>query len=580
MCDQIDNLRLQQHFKYAETIDGSLEEILKHYSGYETDDLDIVSKHHTRLARNSTKEQMYHSRQSINSWKNAVKFSSSNSATERLCKAIIKRDDYNLFFRPNTLYTRLGAKHTKDSDVRHFRAFFLDLENIAPTEAVSKLKKAFGMPSLVTCSGNGVHAYYFLDQPLCRYVCKDLFKEFILEAERRIPSNSDKKTVDPVIYNPSRMMRLPGSINFKKNEAGEIIEKSTYIIASDPTRKFNLKALLPLSCHSRIEEAYRDNEKRLADQDRDHGLFQLKDHAKKAERNARHRVVGAVSAPRAAGMMIITKFAKHDHTTTSQPVSQADLESVKTFSSVPVRGFRRALPTSGRGNRRKAIYTILYNTKLDGLSLECAKSRYQSWHEDVYVNSGGCEEISLSLNEIDQLWEDFTVDVKRMKRYEHPAGDGKMEKSLRRLINYHYTLYKLHGDNYFIDFETVRKEIKCASKSTAHKYTQLAIKKGYINKVASGVNMKGSRIANTYTIPEKWRRDDVKEESVAPARVEERGTHKEEQPVEMPSMQEAADLEGWAIQLFLWMPELPGMHVHSGLQEEAPPDNGAGWGGG
>lgn len=94
-------------------------------------------------------------------------------------------------------------------------------------EATSALRSITPKPSAVVCSGGGFHAYWTLTAPLAPENSRTLNKR--LAAELRS---------DPAVVNPSRVMRLPGSIHRKNPDN----LKPVKLLALHPERRYDLAA--------------------------------------------------------------------------------------------------------------------------------------------------------------------------------------------------------------------------------------------------------------------------------------------------------------------------------------------------
>ena len=100
-----------------------------------------------------------------------------------------------------------------DVDVGMARCLFADLDHGATVESVTALLKEKDVlePTLMLESGHGVHLYWKLDEPIT-----DMVKWRIYQKRLIATLGSD-----PVICNPSRIMRLPGFINQKEDDGVE-----------------------------------------------------------------------------------------------------------------------------------------------------------------------------------------------------------------------------------------------------------------------------------------------------------------------------------------------------------------------
>jgi hypothetical protein len=139
----------------------------------------------------------------------------------------------NVYFGPNPR-TESGKK--TDADTKLARCVWVDIDNFDDLNFVlSVLSEAsLPAPSFVIASGGGFHVYWMLDEPL-----EDLARWTRIQKGliQRLKSNGLAQ-VDGAIHNPSRIMRLPGTINQKRNrKMCEVIVSSigaSYDVAEFP----------------------------------------------------------------------------------------------------------------------------------------------------------------------------------------------------------------------------------------------------------------------------------------------------------------------------------------------------------
>lgn len=83
---------------------------------------------------------------------------------------------------------------------------------------LQKFCKTVGLPRpILVSSGYGVHAYWLLDSTIEQWQWKPL-------AERlRELCNEHQLIVDPSVFEPSRVLRIPGTFNFKNGETKEVV---------------------------------------------------------------------------------------------------------------------------------------------------------------------------------------------------------------------------------------------------------------------------------------------------------------------------------------------------------------------
>ncbi len=124
----------------------------------------------------------------------------------------------NVHFGPNPRRRKGGTT----ADVALARCLFVDIENVTADEAMVRIAAtALPDPSAIVSSGGGVHVYWRLAEPM-----DDL----------NIWTGRQKALIgvlasDPVVHDPPRVMRLPGTMNHKYDPP-----RLCEIIACDPNR--------------------------------------------------------------------------------------------------------------------------------------------------------------------------------------------------------------------------------------------------------------------------------------------------------------------------------------------------------
>ena len=117
---------------------------------------------------------------------------------------------------------------SKDSDTAPGRVVWADLDNVTPADAKKRLQASrLPPPAAVVNSGHGIHAYWRLNA---------LAEPDVLS--RAVTRVADAVGGDGAVRNPSRMMRLPGFVNYKKPEAWCLL------LSYQPERVVSLDALL------------------------------------------------------------------------------------------------------------------------------------------------------------------------------------------------------------------------------------------------------------------------------------------------------------------------------------------------
>jgi hypothetical protein len=116
-----------------------------------------------------------------------------------------------------------------DTSVPWVGAIFLDLQpERADIPGIIAALGSFGLPpSITVCSGNGVHLY-FLMEPCERDAARKAARRLVMA------TNSD------AVFNPSRIARLPGSLNWKSAP-----KPPTWCYLTDyhPERRYNFTSL-------------------------------------------------------------------------------------------------------------------------------------------------------------------------------------------------------------------------------------------------------------------------------------------------------------------------------------------------
>lgn len=114
----------------------------------------------------------------------------------------------------------------QDKDVTACRAFFVEWDDGSAIEEQAQRWQSLGLPEptvMVSTGGKSAHLYWVLDQPLAPFSWRPIQAALI-----------DHCNGDKACKNPSRLMRLPGSVYFNK-ETGEATGRCQ-ILASTGTR--------------------------------------------------------------------------------------------------------------------------------------------------------------------------------------------------------------------------------------------------------------------------------------------------------------------------------------------------------
>lgn len=141
----------------------------------------------------------------------------------------------NVHFGPNPRRRRGGT----GADVTLARCLFVDIERVSADEAIARVTSAgLPEPTAVVSSGGGMHIYWRLVEPMTDLAVWTARQKALIAALGS----------DPVVHDPPRVMRLPGTLNHKYDppRACEVVESNTE--GRHPLDAFPVLALpLPLS---------------------------------------------------------------------------------------------------------------------------------------------------------------------------------------------------------------------------------------------------------------------------------------------------------------------------------------------
>ncbi len=126
---------------------------------------------------------------------------------------------FDIYAGPNP---RTATGKSGDSNVKLARCMFCDFDNVPPGDgcgpeefiSIEIFEAGLPEPDLYVNSGNGVHVYWRLEQPLYDLV-------YWSDLQQRV---NDRLGADLSIKNPERIMRCPGFYNLKSPR------KESYII--------------------------------------------------------------------------------------------------------------------------------------------------------------------------------------------------------------------------------------------------------------------------------------------------------------------------------------------------------------
>jgi hypothetical protein len=137
----------------------------------------------------------------------------------------------NVYISANPRLRRGG----KTGDVALARSVFADLENIDPAAATERCYVAgLPPPTVLVSSGHGCHVYWVLTEPMT-----DL--QAWSAIQKRLAALLGG---DPKVFDPPRVMRLPGFLNHKPPPA------QCYLCDAKPERRYRLEDLLQQSQQS------------------------------------------------------------------------------------------------------------------------------------------------------------------------------------------------------------------------------------------------------------------------------------------------------------------------------------------
>ena len=125
----------------------------------------------------------------------------------------LNQQGWNIYVGVNP---RIELKKSGDANVKLARWVFADFDHIEPSDGCTKWESVserinragLDMPDMVVSSGNGIHTYWKLSEPLIDMPrWRDIQEKLINTLDS-----------DPVIKNPERIMRVPGFKNMKDME--------------------------------------------------------------------------------------------------------------------------------------------------------------------------------------------------------------------------------------------------------------------------------------------------------------------------------------------------------------------------
>lgn len=134
---------------------------------------------------------------------------------------------YDVYFSTCPARTMKDKGRIKQEDVALIPALFLDVDTLldetkkgkslpaSPDAACAELMSIRSTPTIMICSGYGVHAYWILSEPIQINNPEDLqeAKRFMRSWAEHIASELGYDDIDVHASEPSRILRLPDTIN-------------------------------------------------------------------------------------------------------------------------------------------------------------------------------------------------------------------------------------------------------------------------------------------------------------------------------------------------------------------------------
>lgn len=152
-------------------------------------------------------------------------------------KAIqLNEEGYNIYFVMNSIKATFSGNSVADDDIDHRDLLLIDIdrantskepanqEELEAAEILSQKisnylnENGWGDP-IKMLSGNGYHLYYILNKLTNDGIHTALIKNLLKELGNKF--NNDVVKVDTVVYNASRITKVPGTIAFKGTASEE-----------------------------------------------------------------------------------------------------------------------------------------------------------------------------------------------------------------------------------------------------------------------------------------------------------------------------------------------------------------------
>ena len=145
----------------------------------------------------------------------------------------LNNEGYNIYTVMNPINPNFQGGSAKDTDIAHRNLLLIDIDRAGATKnpatdddikaarslakeiAVYLTEKGWPKPTQVM-SGNGWHLYYKLDQLNNDDETTELIKRVLKQLAKRF--NNSEVNIDTVVYNASRITKVPGTIMRKGEE--------------------------------------------------------------------------------------------------------------------------------------------------------------------------------------------------------------------------------------------------------------------------------------------------------------------------------------------------------------------------
>lgn len=149
----------------------------------------------------------------------------------------LNNDGYNIYTVMNPIRAGISGKAAKDDDILHRKWLLIDLDKASTEKRPSTqieldaakdvaanisqhLKEiGWGDPGLVVMSGNGYHLYYGLGKMVNTKETTDLVQALLAGLASQFDTSFVK--VDQVVYNPSRITKVVGTVARKGEKRPE-----------------------------------------------------------------------------------------------------------------------------------------------------------------------------------------------------------------------------------------------------------------------------------------------------------------------------------------------------------------------